>query len=189
MGYMNCIPQERFNEYFGWLAVLGPHIEGWKQMIAIGETIKKTVQINGLSHKIYQELEDLFSEPFSDAPSEVIDFINAALNAVWDEIEPLKPSQVVLGDGRIVETVFGKFKQSCSSQLQGITIGALGIATFMAPNEIEDVKKAMEGTTIGQVIEWGKQHIADSLASLRRKFFPHKKRNRNEGNSIEEAYA
>src|ERR1700712_1438540 len=95
------------------------------------------------------------------------------------EAEQLKAGQVVVGDGRVIESAFGKFKQSSSSQFQGITIGALGIATFMASNETEEVKKAMESSRIGQLIKWGKQHIGNSLASIRRNFFPRKKRNEN----------
>jgi hypothetical protein len=109
----------------------------------------------------------------------VIDFIDAIMNAVWDEAEQLKTKQIALGDSRVIESVFGKFKQSSSSQLQGITIGALGIATFMASNKPEEVKEAMEGSTMGQLLKWGKEHIGNSLASLRRKFFPPKKRNKN----------
>lgn len=188
-GNMNSISQERFDEYFGWLLPLEPHIESWKQMVAIGETIKDIVHTNGYSHKIYQKLEDILATQYPDASPTVIDFIDAALNVVWDEVEKLKPRQVVLGDSRVIESIFGKFKQSTSSQLQGITIGALGIATFMACNETTEVKKAMEMTTIGQVLEWGKKYLGDSLASLRRKFFPHKKRNRNGKNSLGVTYA
>ncbi len=187
-GTMNSISQERFNEYFGWLPSLEPYIECWKQMVAIGETIKDFIHTNGYSHTIYKKLEDVIAVQYPDASSTVIDFIDAALNAVWDEVEKLKPRQVVLGDSRVIESVFGKFKQSTSSQLQGITIGALGIPTFMASNEAADVKNAMETTTMGQVLEWGKKYIGDSLASLRRKFFPHKKRNKNSENSRAVAY-
>jgi hypothetical protein len=79
----------------------------------------------------------------------------------------------------VIESVFGKFKQSSSCQFQGITIGALGIATFMASKEPEEIKEAMEGSTLGKLMEWGKEHIGKSLASMRRKFFPYKKRNKN----------
>ena len=143
---------------------------------AIGEKIKDAVHANGYSHKIYQKLEDILAIEYQEASPTVTDFIDAALNAVWDEVEKLKPRQVVLGDSRVIESIFGKFKQSTSSQLQGITIGALGIATFMACNETTEVKKAMEMTTMGQVLKWGKKHIGDSLASLRRKFFPTQKK-------------
>jgi hypothetical protein len=179
LGYLNSIPQERLNEYFGWLDHLTIHIECWKQMIAVGEIVKSVIAKKGFSHKTYQELEDLLNEQFAEPAPKVIDFIDAAMNVVWDEAEQLKRKQVVLGDGRVIESIFGKFKQSSSSQLQGISIGALGIATFMASNEPGEVKEAMEGTTIEQVINWGKKHIGNSLASLRRKFFPPKKRNKN----------
>lgn len=179
LGHMDSIPQDRLNEYFGWLDHLTIHIENWKQMIAIGEIVKSVIAKEGFSHETYQKLEDFLNEQFPDATFNVIDFIDAAMNAVWDEVEKLKAKQIALGDSRVIESVFGKFKQSNSSQLQGITIGALGIATFMASNNREDVKEAMEGSTIGQLIQWGKEHIGNSLASLRRKFFPPKKRNRN----------
>jgi len=188
LGHMNSIAQERFDKYFGWLAVLEPRFEGWKQMIDIGEIVKESVRTNGLSRKTYQNLRDLLKTQFSKSSADVIDFIDVTMNAVWDEVMQLKSGQIVIGDGRVVESIFGKFKQSNSSKLQGITIGALGIATFMASNEMKDVQKAMEVTTMGQVIEWSKKHIGNSLASMRRKFFPYKKRNRNEGNSIGAAY-
>jgi hypothetical protein len=179
LGYMDSIPQDRIDEYFGWLDSLTIHMECWKQMIAIGEIVKSVIAKKGFSHETYQELEDFLTEQFPNPAPKVIDFIDAAMNAVWDEVEQLKSRQVALGDSRVIESVFGKFKQSSSSQFQGITIGALGIAAFMANNEPEEVKEAMEGSTMGQLIKWGKEHIGNSLASLRRKFFPSKKRNKN----------
>jgi hypothetical protein len=182
LGYMDSIAQERFDEYFGWLEQLTIHIESWKLMIGIGSTVKSVIAKEGYSHASYQKLEDIVNDQFPDPPMKVIDFLDAAMNAVWDEVEKLKPEQIVLGDGRAIEVVFGKYKQSKSCELQGITVGALGIATFMGSNTLVEVKKAMEGTTIGQLVKWGKDHIGDSIASLRRKFFPPKKRNKNSGN-------
>ncbi len=188
-GCMDSIPQDRFDEYFGWLDHLTIHIEYWKQMIAIGERVKSVISKEGFSHGTYQKLEDFLDEQFPDPPPKVIDFIDAAMNAVWDEVEQLKAGQITLGDSRVIESVFGKFKQSNSSQLQGITIGALGIATFMASNEPEEVKKAMEGSTIEQLVKWGKEHIGNSLSNIRRKFFSPKKRNENSEILGERAYA
>jgi hypothetical protein len=187
-GRMNSISKERFDEYFGWLSHLEPYIEDWKQMVAIVEIIKDVIHYRGYSQKAYHQLEKLLSDQYPNASTAVIDFIDATLNTVWDEVEQLKPRQTVLGDSRIIESIFGKFKQSPSSQLQGITIGALGIATFMANNEASVVKQAMETTSIGQVWEWGKKYIGESLASARRKFFPHRKGNKNEGNYKGVAY-
>lgn len=189
LGHMDSIPRERLNEYFGWLNHLTIHIEDWKQMIAIGEIVKSFIAKEGFSHENYQNLEDSLNEQFPDPTLNVIDFIDAAMNTVWDEAEQLKAKQTVLGDSRVIESVFGKFKQSNSSQLQGITIGALGMATFMGSNKREDIKEAMEGSRIGQLIEWGKEHIGNSLASLRRKFFPPRKKNKNSEILGEEAYA
>jgi len=189
LGHMNSITQARLKEYFGWTDSLIIHIECWKQMISIGETIKNLVSSEGFSHKAYMKLEDLLNTEFLDAAPKVIDFIDDAKNAIWDEVELLKPRQIVPGDSRVIESIFGKFKQSPSSQLHGITIGALGIATFMSSNGIEDAKNAMENTTMAQVIKWGRECIGSSLASLRRKFFPHKKRNKNSEIFIEESYA
>jgi hypothetical protein len=142
LGHMNSIPQERLNDYFGWLDHLTIHIECWKQMIAIGEIVKSVIAKKGFSHETYQELEDLLNEQFPKPAPKMIDFIDAAMNAVWEEAEQLKGKQIVPGDGRVIESIFGKFKQSSSSQLQGITIGALGIATFMASTKPEEVKEA-----------------------------------------------
>lgn len=189
LGHMNSITPERLKEYFGWMDSLTIHTECWKEMISIGEIIKNLVSGKGFSHETYLKLEDLLNTEFPDAAPKVIDFIDDAMNAIWDEVEVLEPKQIVLGDGRIIESTFGKFKQSASSQLQGITIGALGIATFMSSNGIEDVKNAMENTKMAQVMKWGRECIGNSLASMRRKFFPHKKRNKNSEISIEEAYA
>jgi hypothetical protein len=189
LGHMDSIPQDRLDEYFGWLDHLIIHIECWKQMIIIGEIIKSAIAKEGFSHENHQKLEDFLNEQFPDPTHKVIDFIDAAMNAVWDETEQLNAKQIALGDSRVIESVFGKFKQSSSSQFQGITIGALGIATFMASHDTEEVKEAMEGSTIGQLIKWGKEHIGNSLTSIRRKFFPPKKGNKNSENLTEEVYA
>lgn len=188
MGHLDSIPKERLRENFGWLDHLIIHIEYWKQMMAVGEAVKSVIAREGYSQETYQKLEDLLIEKFQNPMPALIDFIDAAMNAVWDEVEQLKTGQVVVGDGRVIESTFGKFKQSNSSQFQGITIGALGIATFMANNELEVVQEAMEGSTIKQVIKWSKKHIGDSLTSMRRKFFPPRKRNENGENLREWAY-
>lgn len=189
LGHMNSINPERRKKYFGWIDSLTIHIDCWKQMFSIGEDIKKLVSSEGFSLGTYLKLEDFLNTEFLYAVPKVIDFIDDAMNAIWDEVELLKPEQIVPGDGRVIESIFGKFKQSASSQLHGITIGALGIATFMSSNEIEDVKRAMENTTMAQVIKWGREYIGSSVASMRRKFFPHKKRNENSEIFIEESYA
>lgn len=188
-GYMDSISQDRFDKYFGWLDSLILHIECWKQMIAASEIVKSVIAKDGFSHETYQKLKNFLKEQFPNPALKVINFIDAAMNIVWDEVKQLEVKQIVPGDSRVIESVFGKFKQSSSARLQGITIGALGIATFMASNEIEDVKKAMESSTIGQLIKWGREHIGNSIASLRRKFFPLKKRNKNSEIFTEDVYA
>jgi DNA phosphorothioation-dependent restriction protein DptG len=116
LGHLDSISQDRIDEYFGWLDHLIIHIECWKQMIAIGEIVKSVIAKEGFSHETYQKLEDLLNEQFPDASPKLINFIDSAMNAVWDEAEQLKAKQVVLGDSRVIESVFGKFKQSSSSQ-------------------------------------------------------------------------
>jgi hypothetical protein len=64
LGHMNSITQERLKKYFGWIDSLIIHIEIWKQMISIGETIKNLVSSEGFSHGTYLKLEDLLNTEF-----------------------------------------------------------------------------------------------------------------------------
>jgi hypothetical protein len=189
LGYMDSIPRDRFDKYFGWLDPLETYIESWKQMIEIGEIVKKRTSVDGFSHKTYLNLEDLLNSQFEKAPPKVIDFIGDVMESVWNEVEQLKPRQAVIADTRIAESIFGKFKQSLCGQLQGVTLSAVSIAAFTANHDMETVRARMEAVTVKEVLEWGKACIGESLTRLRRKFFPQKKRNKNSENSIVERCA
>ena len=51
LGRMDSIPQDRLDEYFGWLDQLTIRIECWKQMIVIGEIVKSVIAKKGFHMK------------------------------------------------------------------------------------------------------------------------------------------
>ena len=187
-GTFQGIGEDRLEKYFGWMEGFMSCSQDWQMMINIGEIIKEHVRKKGYSHSCYQELEQLING-IPTTSNRVIDFITSVMDAVWEEVERLKPRQVVLGDGRIIESLFGKFKETAGNGVQGITIRVLTIATHLAKKDYKEIKMAMEKVSFKEVIIWGKDIAKDSLASMRNKFFPHKKRNKNKGDHIEEMTA
>lgn len=170
-GRLDCIPQKRYEEYFGWLKEYEKVFEDWDFMEGAVNMINSTCRKYGLSDETYEYLRINFEEARSVDDEYLKKFLKEALKSVEEEKRKLKPGQVMLCSTEVEESIFGKFKE-LNSGCQGIGSNILGLATFVGPKQTEaSIKKAMEGCSTKKGLDWIKQKIGDTLGSLRHRIF------------------
>lgn len=169
-GNLSHIPEERFNEYFGWMSQFEFFYEIVHQKVGISEIIKDTIRRGGYSMEIYEYLLDLFVlMPFDKG---VHPFICKALNAVYEEVEKLDEEERLPGATEIIESLFGSYKHHSSCGGHGITGNVLTIGTLVGkPLVNEELTKTMEETPVKSVLDWVSTKVGDTLAKLRNRFF------------------
>jgi hypothetical protein len=170
-GRLDCIPQKRYEEYFGWLKEYDKAFEDWDFMEGAVDMINSVCREHGLSHETYEFLQINFEEAFSVDDEYLIKFLKEALKSVEEESCKLKPGQVMLCSTEVEESIFGKFKE-LNSGGQGIGSNILGLATFVGPKLTEaSIKEAMEGCSTKKGLQWIKQKVGDTLGSIRHRIF------------------
>lgn len=170
-GSLREIPEERYEDYLGWLEGFVAQLEVWGFMVGIVNLIKETVRIYGLSVEAYLYLE-MYLEEASIKENGLQQFIFKVLNTVWEEVEKLDEGQTLICSTEVLESIFGKYK-AINEGLHGITSNILGISTFVGKELNEnEIKEMMEESSVKTAMEWVGQKFGKTLASLRRRFFP-----------------
>lgn len=180
-GNLKHIPEERFNKYFGWMAKFESFHELVKQKVGITEIIKDAVRRGGYSENIYKYLIDLFDEMPLDKG--VYSFICNALDAVNEEVEKLNEGERLPGSTEILESLFGSHKNHSASGGHGITGNVLTLGALVGRSLTnEQICKTMEETPVCSMLKWVSNHVGDTLAKLRNRFF----KNQNKGQNLTE---
>lgn len=169
-GNLNHIPEERFNEYFGWMSKFEFFYEILHQKVGITEIIKDTVRRGGYSIEMYEHLITLFDcMPLDQG---VRPFICEALDAVYEEVEKLDEGERLPGTTEIGESLFGSYKNHSASGGHGITGNVLTFGALVGKTQTsEEIRKTMEETPVQSVLDWVNSMIGDTLAKLRNRFF------------------
>ena len=169
-GRLSGIPEERYQDYFGWIDEFKSVLEEWGFMVGIVEMIKETVRTFGLSKGVYSYLK-IFFEEASIKGERLEMFVSESLRAVWKEAEKLKGEETIISSTEVLESVFGKYK-AINQGTQGITGNVLGICAFVGKKKNEqDIKEAMEKCSVKEGVKWIRDNIGISISSLRRQFF------------------
>jgi hypothetical protein len=170
-GRLDCIPNERYEKYFGWFKEYEKAFEDWDFMESAVDMINIICREHGLSHETYEYLRIYIEEAFSISNEYLKKFLKEALKSVEEESCKLKSEQVMLCSTEVEESVFGKFKE-LNSGGQGIGSNILGLATFVGPKLTEiSIKEAMESCSTKNGLNWIKEKVGDTLGSLRYQFF------------------
>lgn len=169
------IPEERYEEYFGWINGFIHELNQWGFMVGTVELIKDLIRINGLSEGVYLYLKTFFEEAPIDG-ERLKAFVTDGLNAVWEEVEKLDEDQTIICSIEVIESVFGKYK-AINEGIHGVTGNVLGICTFVGPEHSEhEIKEIMEKCSVKNSFGWIKENVGTSLAGLRKQYFPGYKR-------------
>lgn len=169
-GNLKHIPEERFNEYFGWMSKFEFFYEIIQQNVGITEIIKDTVRRGGYSTEIYEHLIELFD--LMPIDKGVHSFICKALDAVNEEVEKLDEGERLPATTEIVESLFGSHKNHSACGGHGITGSVLTLGALVGKTlTSEDTRKIMEETPVQSILDWVNDKVGDTLAKLRNRFF------------------
>lgn len=169
-GYLDEIPKERYEKYFGWLEEYDSSLLIWEQKVGIVEIIKSTLRQHGLSKDAYNHLRaEIEAMPLE---VDVEDFKSKAFASINEEVKKLDEDQILPVFTESLESVFGSFKYHTSRGRQGITGIMLTIATLVgSPLKPEEMCNAFEETSVRRMLAWVERKIGSTLAKLRNKFF------------------
>lgn len=151
-------------ENFLWILKYKTFIEEFTLINRIICDLEKIVKTKGLSLETKTECLKLF-ENLNNSYTELlrIEFIIYA-----DEMLAKTKHQRILCTSDIIESAFGKHKNSVSSNpIAGVTELVLSLATFTADLSMEGIKKALESTTVQNVKKWTEENLPSSLLKKR----------------------
>ena len=78
----------------------------------------------------------------------------------------------------IIESTFGRYKQTIAKNNKNITELVLALAGLGKKFTPPQIKKAMEDVKIKDIQRWKKENTTRSLAKIKRDFFPKKRGNK-----------
>lgn len=169
-GNLDYIPQERYNEFFGWRSGFEFYFEILQQKAEVIEFIKDTIRRSGYSMNIYDHLIDTLDlMPYDEA---VRPLICKALDVVFVEVEKLDENERLLGSTEIMESLFGSYKNHSARGGHGITGNILTLGVLVGKVQTGDeLCKTMEMNPVQAAVKWVEDKIGDTLAKLRNAFF------------------
>jgi len=170
-GCLKSISDERYQEYLGWIDKFILLLDRWKFMVSTFKLIKETVRTYGYSMDIYTYLNMIFGEVVIEE-EQLKEFTLKCLDSLFEEVKKLDEGQTLIGSTEVIESVFGKYK-AINEGLHGITVNILGICTFVGREKnVREIKEAMESCSVIKAVGFVKQKFGQTLASLRKQFFP-----------------
>jgi hypothetical protein len=152
-----------------WIKGYDSCIEELSDMNNVIKKIEKEIKTNGLSNETIEK-----SKKFSNqlGTERGIKF-NVELNKYFnDTVELFESFNKVLCTSDIIESAFGKYKNYVSNNpMAGVTNLVLCIAAFTSSFNKDEVKAALESTTIKDVKKWTSENIGKTLFQKRREAF------------------
>lgn len=169
-GNLDEIPEDRYQEYFGWLSDYSSRLLLWGQKVGVIETVKETIRQHGLSEDTYDYLLTLVAEmPLEE---ELEAFTCNVFTAINEEVEKLDRGQVLPASTEIVESTFGSYKYHSAKGGQGITGNSLTIGVLVGKKPtLEEIRQALEATPVGKMLNWVNEKIGNTLSKVRNKLF------------------
>jgi hypothetical protein len=173
-GNLDGIPEERYQEYFGWLSGYSSSLLLWRQKIGVVEMVKETVREHGLSEDAYNYLlTEVAAMPLE---KEVEEFTCDVFTAINEEVEKLDEGQILPISTEIVESTFGSYKYHSAKGGHGITGNSLTIGVLVGKKPtLEEICRALEATSVNKMLKWVNEKVGNTLSKMRNKFFSKKK--------------
>lgn len=165
--------ERKIAEQLEWVLPFKDFIQELHQINQVMITIQKILKEKGLSSETSQKckfyLNQLTTQKGKICKEQLEDYFNQTIHLLPD-------TDKILATSDIIESVFGKYKNSFAHHpIAGMTNDILAIAAFNADLKQENIKQALENTTVNDIKLWTKQNVGDSLFKKRRKAFPPQK--------------
>ncbi len=149
-----------------WIEGYDRFIDELSDMNNVIKKIEKEIKTNGLSNETIEK-----SKKFSNqlVTKRGIQF-KVELNKYFqDTVGLVQPFNKILCTSDIIESAFGKYKNYVSNNpMAGVTNLVLCIAAFTSSLNKDEVKAALESTTIKDVKNWSTENIGKTLFQKRR---------------------
>jgi hypothetical protein len=169
-GYLDEIPNERYQEYFGWLDQYVPSLVIWGQKVGVVETIKSVIREHGLSEDSYNYLLTIVAQMPLEEKTEA--FICDTFSSLYEEVKKLDEDQTLPAFTESLESVFGSYKYHTAKGGQGITGNVLTIGTLVGNSlNSEELCKALEKTSVRKMLAWVESKVGDTLSKIRNRLF------------------
>ena len=126
--------------------------------------IEKIIKINGLSNKTANECKKIMKEN----KNQYVKILEIKLKEYFVEVLSSFPNEKILCTSDIIESAFGKYKNYLSQNpLAGVTNLCLSLAAFTSNLSKENIKLALEKTTVKDIESWTFENIGTSLHQMR----------------------
>lgn len=136
------------------------------EQVLIDQT-NKILKSNGLSKQTIRDIEEQIEK--SGVAEDFCDKIRDYLNR---NIKKLPNITSLICSSDIIESIFGKFKNSIShNSMAGLTEGSLAIANYGKKHSPLSVIKAVEAVKIDDIKEWRKENLPLSIHQQRARLF------------------
>lgn len=159
--------EKRIAKQFKWVKQYKEFLKELDSINGKINAIQKRIKTKGLTEKTSKKCMKLISELKNSHKTKII---KNELQKYFNETSMLLPDQKkILATSDIIESSFGKYKNFLSNNyMAGITDLALCIAAFTSELSDNDIKEALENTTMEDLKKWKKENIGITLLQKRR---------------------
>jgi hypothetical protein len=169
-GNLDAIPEERFNEYLGWLKKYEEPLAEVEIIVSIAEMIKEITREEWLSAGCYEYISS-FLEETGIVKGKVKEFVEMALALILEETNKLG-DDTILASTEVLESIFGKYKLINSGSGQGVSGNVLGMCIFAGSKLTEEkVLTNLETCSTQSVKDWVVNKVGETIGRLRKRFF------------------
>lgn len=171
INYLRRENDEEINKKFGWIKKYEDFIKELKQIDDKIKIVSEIVKNKGLSEKTAKKSLKEFSK-IKGSKGLIIKMI---MREYFKETrEMIKEESKILITSDIIESSFGKYKNYLSNnKMIGITNLALSISAFTSKLTTDEIKEALEKTTVNDIQKWTKDNIGKTLLNKRKIAFSH----------------
>ncbi len=157
-----------------WVKEKQPLIEEMDTIINAVKQISILLKTNGLSKKTKRQCINILKQ-YKTGKMKI--FKTHMTKYFEDNILNIqKRGEHLLCSSDIIESTFGKYKNEISKNpMSGITDLALIIPALTINSSREEIKKAIDYSTVKELKQWNKENLCESLSVKRNLIFPKKK--------------
>jgi len=160
---------EKIKDNLKWILSYKTFILELSEINQVINNVEKILKYNGLSVSSKEECNIILDRLTSEQGIQIKEQIQSHL-IISLEMLPEKKKILVTSD--IIESAFGKYKNYVSSNpMAGITNLALSIAAFTSSLDENEIKEALELTTMRDIKKWSAEFIGKTLLQKRREAF------------------
>lgn len=158
------IEQEEIYQKLGWLNEMRDFVEELGRKVELNNRIMKILKHRGMCKKTYRRAVGMVCKSEVE-PS----YKTAVLEYLTTNYELLGSRRRAICTSDVIESVFGKLKNTTSSNVQvGLSEGVLRVANYGHDYDEQQVKQTMESVHIKDLKEWRENNLVQTAAQRKK---------------------